>query len=181
MRQHVPHTCTPKKSSLGCLFRSAHSEACPCNRLVASAISPQVMSAPSCLQMRLQWCKCRQQYLRVLSMYSRRSLKSLQAAHRQEIMDTRCQQVVPTCRADCRRWSGVKGRACHGSLCAASPQASAAPPCQQHEPGSQNDMPHSQFKVSTVTSSTVLFDVHIISSLRTLGYRSVYGKYLSNS
>ena len=51
---------TPKKSSQGCLFKSAHSEACPCSRLVASAISPQVTSAPSFLQTRLHnhgWTK----------------------------------------------------------------------------------------------------------------------------
>ena len=45
--------CTPKTSSAGCRLSSAHSEAWPCSRFVASAISPHVMSAPSPLQMYL--------------------------------------------------------------------------------------------------------------------------------
>ncbi len=47
------HTWTPKKSSQGCLFMRAHSEAWPCSKLVASAISPHVTSAPSFLHTRL--------------------------------------------------------------------------------------------------------------------------------
>ena len=47
-------TWTPKTSSEGWRLRRAHSGWCPCSRLVASAISPQVMSAPSALHTRLQ-------------------------------------------------------------------------------------------------------------------------------
>lgn len=45
-------TWTPKRSSLSCLFRRAHSDCCPCSRFVHMAISPQVMSAPRRLHTR---------------------------------------------------------------------------------------------------------------------------------
>lgn len=51
-RQTGAQTCTPKRSSLSCLFRRAHSDDWPCRRLVHMAISPQVMSAPNRLQTR---------------------------------------------------------------------------------------------------------------------------------
>ena len=41
-----PATCTPHTLSLRCLLSRAHSCPLPCNRLLASAISEQVTSAP---------------------------------------------------------------------------------------------------------------------------------------
>ena len=53
LRSCEQRTCAPNKSSHGWRLRRAHSEACPCSRLVARAISPHVTSAPSFLQTRL--------------------------------------------------------------------------------------------------------------------------------
>ena len=39
-------TCTPNTSSEGCLLTRAHSLGSPCSKLLQTAISPQVMSAP---------------------------------------------------------------------------------------------------------------------------------------
>lgn len=45
-------TCTPKMSSVWWRLSRAHSEDWPCSRLVHTAISPQVTSAPKRLQIR---------------------------------------------------------------------------------------------------------------------------------
>ena len=49
---YPPQICAPNTSSLACLRNSAHSEGWPCSKLVHSAISPQVMSAPNCFAIR---------------------------------------------------------------------------------------------------------------------------------